>query len=316
LWQVESQRYRVRNEVRRQFYETLGAEERLKIADELHQIAEDGLITAQTLFRAQQAARPDVLQARVQLQEVEIIQRNARFQYTASWEQLAALVGLSHLQPRTLQPILFDEQPKRDQETAWAQIAALSPQLQQARADVQRARTQIERERVQPIPNLELNVAAMHMNVSDDNAANVMLGIPVPLFNKNDGNIQRAVAEFHRATRSFHRLELSLQVQLADHFRQYQQALNTAVTYRDEILPAESETLDLIQQAYPLQFDFLRLLTARRSYFEARLEYLEAVIDLRQAEVALDGLLLSGALNDVPDTTLDAGLRGAALSGQ
>jgi cobalt-zinc-cadmium efflux system outer membrane protein len=138
----------------------------------------------------------------------------------------------------------------------------------------------------------------------------------VPLFNRNDGNIQRAAAEIHRATCSFHRLELSLQAQLADRFRQYQQALNTAVTYRDEILPAEAETLELIQQAYPLQFDFLRLLTARRSYFEARLEYLEAVIDLRQAEVALDGLLLSGALNDVPDTTLDTDLRGAALNGQ
>ncbi|MGE0374709.1 MAG: TolC family protein [Planctomycetaceae bacterium] len=316
LWQVESQRFRVRNDVRQQFYETLGAQERLKLADELYQIADDGLENARILKEAQQAALPDVLQAKVQLQEVQIIQRNAAYQYAASWERLAALAGWPDLEPVELQPVLFDEQPLRDRETAWEQIASLSPQLRLASAEVQRARMRISRERVQPIPNLQLQVGVMHLNVPDDNAATVQLGLPVPLFNANEGNIDRAAAEYHRASQNVRRLELSLQAQLADTFRAYQQALNRVVTYRDEILPAQSETLELIQQAYPLQFDFLRLLTARRMYYEARLEYLEAAIELRQAEVSLDGLLLTGGLSDVPDTSLDDSLRGSALSGQ
>lgn len=316
LWQVESQRYRVRNDVRRQFYETLGAQERLKLAAELHRIADEGLRNTQVLHQAQQAALPDVLQAKVQLQEVDIIRRNAVYQYEASWRRLAALVGWPAMEPVELQPVLFDEQPVRDWETAWAQIVSLSPQLRQAIAEVRRARARIGRERVQPVPNLQVQLGVMHMNVSDDNAASVMLGLPVPLLNANEGNIERAAADFQRASQNVRRLELSLQSELAESYQAYQQALNRVETFAQEILPAQAETLDLIEQAYPLQFDFLRLLTARRMYYEARLEYLEAVIELRQAEVTLDGLLLSGGLNDVPDTGLDDGLRGSALGGQ
>ncbi|MBX3438322.1 MAG: TolC family protein [Planctomycetaceae bacterium] len=316
LWQAEAQRFRVRNDVQRQFYATLGAQERMHLADELHQIALDGLENAEALRAAQQAALPDVLQARVQLQEVQIIRQNASYDYTAKWEQLAALIGWPQLASVELQPILFDEQPLRDATTAWEQIALLSPQLQQARAEVQQARQRIGRERVQPIPNLQVNVGMMYINQTDDGAANIMLGVPVPLFNANEGNIARASADYQRACHNVRRIELSLQSQLADRFRQYQQAHNRVVTYRDEILPAQSETLELITQAYPLQFDFLRLLTARRMYYEARLTALEAVIDLRQAEVELDGMLLTGGLSDVPDTSLDDTLRDRALNGQ
>ena len=316
LWQVESQRYRVRNDVRRQFYLTLGAQQRLILADELVRIAQDGLNNATTLQQANQAALPDVLQANVQLREVDIIRQNTAFEYEASWEVLAALVGLPYLEPVPLEDVLESQQPIRDRDTAWTQITTVSPQLRQAYADVQRARNQIEREKVQPIPNLQVDVGVMHMNVSDDNAASVMLGVPVPIFNGNEGNIDRAAAEYHRATWNVRRLEMSLQAQLATAFSQYQQALNRVVTYRDQILPAETETLELIETAYPLQFEFLRLLTARRSYFEARMQYLDALVDLRTAEVALDGLLLSGGLNDVPDTTFDDTLRGRALNGR
>jgi cobalt-zinc-cadmium efflux system outer membrane protein len=316
LWQVESQRYRVRNDVRRQFYETLGAQQRLILADELVRIAEDGLKNATTLQQANQAALPDVLQAKVQLREVEIIRQNTAFEYEASWDVLAALVGVPELDPVPLDDVLEAEQPIRDRGTAWAQIITISPQLRQAYANVQSARVQIQRENVQPIPNLQVDVGVMHMNPSDDNAASLMLGIPVPIFNANEGNIDRATAEYHRASWNAQRLEMSLKAQLATAFSQYQQALNRAVTFRDQILPAETQTLNLIEAAYPLQFEFLRLLTARRSYFEARMQYLDALVDLRVAEVALDGLLLSGGLNSVPDTSFDDTLRGRAFNGQ
>ena len=103
---------------------------------------------------------------------------------------------------------------------------------------------------------------------------------------------------------------------MAEAFQTYEQALNRVVTYRDEIIPREKKTLDLIESAFPVQFGFLRLLSARQSYFRARMEYLNALVELRQSEVAVDGLLLSGALDNIPGQAIDDSNRGKALNGQ
>jgi cobalt-zinc-cadmium efflux system outer membrane protein len=64
----------------------------------------------------------------------------------------------------------------------------------------------------------------------------------------------------------------------------------------------------------------LRVLTARRSYFETNLAYVNSLVSLRQADVAITGLLLTGGLDDVPDAgggnLQGVGLRDEALSGQ
>jgi cobalt-zinc-cadmium efflux system outer membrane protein len=316
LWQAETHRYRVRNDVRRLYYETLGAQERVRLTRELEQIAQQGVSNALALKEALQAAQPDVLQAEIQAQGVQILLRNAEYQHRAAWQQLASALGLPDLALAELHNTLDAPQPPRDRDMAWAQLQAQSPQLQQAAVEVQRARALICREQLQPIPNLMVQLGVMQMASSDNTAASVQVGVPIPLFNKNEGNIRRAMAESQRACANYERLRLSLQSGLAEAYREYQDALNRAALYRDEIVPREQQTLDLIQAAYPVQFDFLRLLTARRSYFEARLNYLTALVDLRQAEVALDGLLLTGALDPVPDTDLDDALRGQAMSNQ
>jgi outer membrane protein, heavy metal efflux system len=61
----------------------------------------------------------------------------------------------------------------------------------------------------------------------------------------------------------------------------------------------------LTTQAYEGgQLDFLRVLTARRTYFETRLKYLEALIEFRKAAAELDGLLLTGGLEAPGDAGL------------
>ncbi|HBL46164.1 MAG TPA: TolC family protein, partial [Planctomycetaceae bacterium] len=78
--------------------------------------------------------------------------------------------------------------------------------------------------------------------------------------------------------------------------------------------------LDLTTQGYESQqFDFLRVLTARRTYFETNINYVNSLINLRQSEVRVNGMVLSGGLNSVQDISQGVGgtsNRGQALSGQ
>jgi cobalt-zinc-cadmium efflux system outer membrane protein len=87
--------------------------------------------------------------------------------------------------------------------------------------------------------------------------------------------------------------------------------------YASTILPKSQESMNLSEQAYIAgEFDFLRVLVARRTYFETNLSYVQARADLAIANARIEGLLLSGGLTAPVEYGRDDSLRGQALSGQ
>lgn len=320
LWELEAQRYRVRNDVQTQFYATLGAQRRLELAEELERIAEEGVAAATELFDAQEVARPDVLQAELQLGEVRIIRQNAEYDLDAEWKKLASLAGRPNMMRTPLAGLLDEAGSGWEWQESYDQLLAASPELQAAYARIDRARAQIRRQQAQPIPNINTQVALAQDNATDDTIASIQFGMPLPVLNNNQGNIALAYAEYRRALRDSERLQLALRIRLTDAFRDYQQAEKQVERYQEDILPKARQNLDLTNDGYIQQeFDFLRVLTARRTYFEANLANVRSLVALRQSEVAISGLVLSGGLNDVPDISQGVGgvgNRGQALSGQ
>jgi cobalt-zinc-cadmium efflux system outer membrane protein len=191
--------------------------------------------------------------------------------------------------------------------------------LQAAYARVERARAQIERQTAQPIPNLFSQFSVARDNSTGDTIAGIQFGVPLPIFNRNQGNINVACAELRRAIADVERLKLFLRNSLSDSFRVYQRAREQVERYREDILPTARENLELTQEAYRQgEFDFLRILTARRTFFETNLRYVDSLVTLRTTEVQLAGLLLTGALADVPDlgSIGGTGQRDQALEGR
>ncbi|WP_339735588.1 TolC family protein [uncultured Gimesia sp.] len=319
-WELETQKYRVRNDVQSQFFASLGAEQRIKLSLQLEKIAEEGVEMASKLFESGEAARPDILQAEVQLGEIRIIRQNAEYDHEAARKQLASLVGRPELTQAPLRGILNEKSTDLTWEGSYQKLQTNSPELQAAYARVSRAREQIYRQESQIKPNLLAQIGVARDNETGDDIANVQLGIPLPIFNRNQGNIDMAGAEYHRSLGDVERLQLSLQVRLANAFRNYQKAEKQVEQYQQNILPKAKENLDLTNQGYQQQqFDFLRVLTARRTYFEMNIKFIRSLVDLRQSEVAISGLVLSGGLSEVRDISQGVGgvgNRGQALSGQ
>src|SRR5207247_2071658 len=69
-WQRQAQEGRVLNDVRSRFYEVLGAQQAVTAATQLERLALEGVRIAEELARVRQGARPDVLQAKIQLSTV------------------------------------------------------------------------------------------------------------------------------------------------------------------------------------------------------------------------------------------------------
>ena len=318
---AEAQRLRALNGVRRQFFVALGAQRRLELAEELVTLAEEGLSAAEYLFDAEQVTRPDVLQVEIQLGEVRITRRDAELEFEGAWRRLVALAGLPDRPVDRLNGELEGPVEGHEFDALFAELLAASPELAAARARVSRARAAVCRQRAQPIPNVLTQASLAYGFGGDEPVGGLQVGLPLPVFNDNRGNVAAAVADLHRAAAEANRLELSLRARLADALRDYRRATNRVERLSEDVLPAARENLDLTEEGYRAgEFDVVRVFTARRSLFEAELARVAALADARAADVALDGLLLTDAQNSIPDAGGDnlqgVGLRDLTLGQQ
>lgn len=294
-----AQRYRVLNDVRIAYYEVLAAQRTEELSQELVRIGEDGVRTADRLLKALQGSRIDLLQAKVEADSAKILLENARNRHAAAWRGLAAVAGAPGLAPFSLAGDLEEGWREHSWEEALGRLLSQSPELAAARAGVNRARWALSRARAEPIPNLFVETGVQHDNASHFDIANVQIGIPLPIFNRNEGSIRRAAAELAAARSGVSRIELDLQNRLRVAFERYANARQQARKYSEDILPNAQASLDLVAAAYRQgEFSFLTLLTAQRTFFETNLAYVAALGELWESSVTIEGLLLTGSLEE------------------
>lgn len=316
-WLVETQRQRLRTDIRLAFYEALAAQQRLELSREFRDVALKGVTVSEDRVKASVGAKPDVLQSEIQLSEIDLAIQQAEFDYSAAWNELAALAGIPGMAQSELVGELNSVEQLRETDAEYAQIVARSPLLSAAQARVDRARSNLQRQQNQPISNVTGQLGAGHDNGTGQGFINLQLSMPVPVHNKNQGNIQAAHAEYCEAIRNVERIEMSIRRDLARVMREYQVADATVQRYEKVILPKAREAMDLMQSARDSgEFDFLRVLTTRRAFYDANIKYVVALGQLAQANAKLDGLLLSGGLTEIETYDGDDSLRGQALSGQ
>ena len=316
LWQADAQATRVRTDVAVRFYDALAAQRRVELADAFLNVADRGVDVAGQRLDAGEGTRADVLQAENLRNEVRLLERQAHIAEEAARRRLAALTGADVTDVR-LAGVLSSSEAQPTFESLLATLVEGSPVVLAAQAEVQRARHLINRHSVQAIPNVTGQLGVGQDFASDNTFANVGVSLPIPVHNRNQGNIARARADYCRAVRKVERLRGDLADRLAVAMRDYQQANTTASLYADEILPKAEEARELAEEAYLAgEFDFLRVLTARRAAFDANLNYLSSLVKAAQQRALLDGFLLSGSFANATDYEGDDGLRDLSLSGQ
>ena len=296
-WEFETQRQRVVNAVRMRAYDVMAAQRTAALTDELVKIGETATAIAEQLNKARQVSQVDVLQARVEANSARLQQVAARKSQAAAWRQLAAVVGVPDMEPAVLAGQLEDELPDLAWNDSVAKLLNGSPQLAQASAGVERAQAAVAAACAQRTPNIEAMAAVRYNDASNSTNASLMLGVPLLIHNRNQGNILKARAELAAAQQELKRIELLLQEQLAAAFRDYEIAREQVGQYRQDILPDAKRSLELIETGYQQgEFGYLQLLTAQQTYSRTNLAYVERLRELRLRAVEIEGLLLTGGL--------------------
>ena len=286
------ERYAVIGSVRAAFYDLYALERRLAVLDELAKLAADAVKNGQILFDNKQIARLDLIQLEVEQARFRSQAESAQRELPGARNRLAAAVGNPRLEIGTIAGP-YEDVPKYDANRTLETVLATHPDIRSARLAVDRAHVAVHRAEVEWIPNVTLSsgYVRQNQNKSDD----FLLGVsaPIPVWNRNQGNIRAARAEFAMAGQDVGRVENELAERVAIALRTYSAAVKLAEQYRTDVLPKAEETYRLSLEAFKgAQFEYLRVIQSQRSVAEARLEYNRALGEAWRAAAELSALLL------------------------
>ena len=291
------QRMRVINAVRARAFEVIVTQRAVALNEQLVALGDEGLLAAEKLREAKEVSLVDVLQARVEANSARLGLSNAQNDQQAAWRQLAVVVGVPDMASNGLVDNLDETPPDLAWENCLLRLLSESPELARARSGVERAKCVLARAQAGRTPNIDLETAVRYNNASEYTTASVGIGIPLQLFDRNQGNIHQAHAELAAARREVRRVELQLQDRLAVTFKQYTNANLLTTQYKRQILPDARSSLELVRKGYEQgEFGYLELLTAQRTFFRANLAHIESLRELWLSAVQIEGLLLSGGL--------------------
>ncbi|MEW6569751.1 MAG: TolC family protein [Nitrospirota bacterium] len=298
----DAQTQRVLYAVRSLYYEALGAQRLVSVRGELAKITREAVEISEELYNIGQADRPDVIAAEAEAQRAELELAAERNREEQVWQMLASVVG-SPLPKGTLADNLEGEIVGIDREEMLSKLLQESPRIRVARARLERARAALLRAKAERIPDVAVRVGLGYNFEELDRDEDVgiegfaELSIALPIFNRNQGNIAAAEAELVRAEKEADRQELSLRSGFALVYSGYIISLGSVERFRKEILPKAKNAYELYLDKFrQVAASYPQVLIAQRTYFQAEVEYVRTLIDLRTSIIQLQSMLLAGGL--------------------
>ncbi|MCY2967920.1 MAG: TolC family protein [Planctomycetota bacterium] len=264
------------NSVRKAWYQMLVARENVRITRVLAEFSESIFRLPVDQLREEQIAPYEPLPLRALAVQARAAYDSAIARERAAWQQLAAAVGDPDLPEGELEGSAVVELESLD-------YKSLTDWMQQSHTDLQSAsnrsyqsRVDVEQQYRQRIPDVKVYSAIQHDYTTPPTGRttwNLQVGIPVPIFDLNRGNIQKAEAESARAAREYERVRNDLRQKLAEAWQRYESARIQVQAYRSKILPDQA-------RAY-LGF-------ARRHAEEGSVSYTDVVVAQQNLATALN----------------------------
>jgi cobalt-zinc-cadmium efflux system outer membrane protein len=301
---VQEQTYRVHGDIQQAFYDALTAQATVQLRQRLLGIALDAVETVHQLANVGQADAPDILQTEVESEQAKVDYVTAQRQYLQSFHVLASLAGKGDLSVGPLTGEL-EATPELNAEQMVDSVVADSPTVKRAQQEAAIAQAQLKSAKREPVPDLQLRAGeaysfeqleTSHKAVGPQSFASA--GINIPLWNRNQGNVEAAKAEIERANQEVLREQLSLRQQAAPLAQSYTSAKFEAERYKTQLIPRAARAYELylkkyqsMAQAYP------QVLVSQRTYFQLQVGYIMALHDVWRNAIALQNYTLSDGLH-------------------
>lgn len=288
--EFSAKRAEIRSGVTAAYFDTLIAQEKFRLAEDLLKLTERSTsITSRRVSAGkispveETKARVADASARLALNQAASDLTLARKRLTAYWGDLDGTFTLSTGNvetPPSLPGIAQLTERVND-----------GPAIKLARLEVERRRALAKIESTKRIPDLTLSLGNKRDEEARRNMWVVGVSVPIPVFDSNKGNELEALRRVDKARDEQAATEIRIQGEAAQSYERMRNATEEIGALRREIVPGAESAYNAATKGFELgKFSFLEVLDAQRTYFQAKSQYWQALSNVHQAFAELDRL--------------------------
>ncbi len=296
-WQALTRWHEVNTRVRLAYFELLTALREQDTMQVIVSVSGKAHQTALSLEKGGAGNRPDVLRAKVELEQNLLKREVAARRVEAAEQNLLTALGRPAL---ALDRLKMDRKelertpPEYDWKIMLACLRDSSSELQEARARIAQQERLLAKANADRVPNVNVTAIPFYSSDVRELRTELIVTAPLPIFDRNQGNIHAAKHELALAAAAERQLELRLTERLTAAYQRYQSAHKQADAYRNTIVPDAETSLKLIDAGWrggDKKYDYTAVLQAQQVESQARLAQTQALGELWRSISEIAGIL-------------------------
>ena len=236
---LKQARFSLATTIRSDFYTLLVAQETVRVNRGLAHFTDEIFRLQADLLGGGFAASHEPTALRSQAFIVRLAYKQSIANFIYAWKELVADMGLRQLPLSAVAGQVDRLIPYYDYDEVLAYVLHNHTNILSARANLDGAKYNLKLARVTPVPDIDVrgDLFKEHQIQPLQNYYQLSVGIPFPIWDRNQGNIAAAAAALMRAEEGPHTAEVNLTTNLAAAYATYKNNLFAMDYYRRNILP-------------------------------------------------------------------------------
>ena len=288
---LSGRQLKVRAAVMAAFFDVLAAQELLALAQDSATLAHRATDIAAKRVAAGKVSPVEETKARVAEAGVRVSLTQAQSELRNARRRLASWWG--NPSPRfseaqgdvDLMPALPDPE-------SIEQRLGTSPVLERAQRELERRKSLVTVEQSRTVQDFTVSVGVQRREESQREQMMVGISVPIPLYNRNQGNLLEALRREDKARDELVATRITLASEAYQVVERISSRRQEAELLLNEVLPGAKSAYEAATIGFDNgKFSFLEVLDAQRTFFSAKSQYLNALAALHRAVTDLESIL-------------------------
>jgi cobalt-zinc-cadmium efflux system outer membrane protein len=169
------------------------------------------------------------------------------------------------------------------------------PDVARWTTEMMRREAVLRLEKANRVPDLTIGAGARNLKEVDETGAVIGLAIPLPFFDRNQGNIAAAQTRVFKARRESMAARIDVNSQLLAAYGDLVVASRKLEALEKRVLPTAREVYAAMNKGYRSgEFDLVSVLDSQRTLFSTRLEIVNTRAEFHKAKVKIEAFIGRG----------------------
>lgn len=290
-WDYETKRLEILTETTVAFVDVLAAQERVLLSEETYQLSDRIFKVASERVKGGKVSPLEESKASVSRALSTIQREKERKNLDAAMKRLASFWGTTS---PSFEAVAGDLDIPESLPMAGIidSLVVQNPHIARWTTEIEQHRMELALAKAQRIPDLTVSGGIRWFEETGDQMFVFGLSIPLPLFDRNQGNVRETEYMLARAREEQRAAYTHVRIDISEALRALSSAHSEALVLKRVVLPTAEQAFMAAREGYRQgKFGFLEVLDAQKTFAEVRYQYIEALVAFHRSIAKVETLI-------------------------